>query len=280
MQATWQFISVQQLNDQTKPHEILDDLEALLWVLCFIGVRCFQQRGNFDVAFFDDLYETKGGHTGRQKKGGSMKLSVFSGFIETAFDCPPLDGFLRCFIDFHGIRYNKALTRQRFPTMGIEEARVEFREEIEGNVYALLPIFDQFLQDPEADWSATLIGAKERQLLTEKEIQRDIRRAEEEHLMESWETTTSEKQKGKEQDGTAEPVSEAKVTWHKHMITDIPAARVNQDTQRGSPGQELCAILEEGSDVDDGDEEDQVLELLTGVPEVDSHPYFLRPRNK
>lgn len=247
--------------------------------MLFVGARCFPQQGNFYTSLFDESQETKGGCTGRQRKGGSSKASIFSGFIEFQFDCPALDGFLHSFVAFHATHYDKFMDIRKSSTGEAEDALMEFKKDIESDVYALLPLFDRFLQDPRADWSTTLINSEQYKPPTEREVERDIRREQEKCLTVNWEESV-----GKRPRRTAVSRSrQDRPTRNSDTLT--PQVNVNQGLRRSTRnrnrGSELVAIPEEAN-TNDSDEEEQVVELLgpNPVPERAPQPYYLRPRKK
>ena len=73
IQGTWYFMSFLLLVNPSRPHDLFDDLESLLWVLLFLAVRRFKYRGDFDMQVFEEAREIPDEEQGIVSVGGSSK---------------------------------------------------------------------------------------------------------------------------------------------------------------------------------------------------------------
>ena len=143
-------MSALMLRQSTKPHDIFDDLESLLWVLLFTAVRNFKYNGFFDMQVFKEGQEVANEEFGVVTLGGSWKYSWIHD-PEITFECKPLQDFFDSFRDFHRERFTKHILAN-----GSEEDAGElerFEAEVCNDVYNLLSHFDNILNDPDADWT-------------------------------------------------------------------------------------------------------------------------------
>lgn len=76
-QGTWPFMSIALLEDSSKPHDILDDLESVFWSKLWGSVKYFSGRVTFDMkVFFDQSEETIDGK--KHLVGGDRKRSLLN----------------------------------------------------------------------------------------------------------------------------------------------------------------------------------------------------------
>ena len=262
------------LKNATKQYDIFDDLESLLWVIVLTALRLFAHKNTFNAAFFDEYIEQKGGCSGRTITGGDLKALILSGGTVVVFGCPSLDAFLRSFIGFHAQRFNKVNDARNSPTRETEDALVEHTKEIESDLYQILHHFDTVLEDPEGDWKVTLVDPLKRNTPTVKELAREIRREQEQRLIDGWEGPPGKKQKDK-----AKPTRRARQTKVSGHPDDANSAQVDQAQSTRQESRQLATITETEDGIEDeAEDERQVLELLGGA--TTQTRYLLRPRTK
>ena len=137
-------------SQPSKPHDIFDDLESLLWVMLFYAIRNFKFRGHFDMRLFKEGTQVPDEKLGVASVGGSLKFSWIQR-SEIIFECKPLQDFFTSFRSFHREHYWKRAAA----TPG-EESQNEldaFEAKVYNDVYALLSHFDDILGDADADWT-------------------------------------------------------------------------------------------------------------------------------
>lgn len=152
VQGTWQYASVTLMQDFAKPHDVIDDIESVLWVLIAVALRRFEYTGDFPMTMFDEEHHPmQGGRT-----GGILK-SFWVGNPPNAdfgcFECHPLEQLFTHFRAFHDAHLQKFRdSRKRDGPKDALEALKRCRDEITKNLGSLLTIFDEVLDDPTADW--------------------------------------------------------------------------------------------------------------------------------
>ena len=134
----------------TKPHDIFDDLESLLWVLLFYAVRNFRFRGEFDMQLFKEGKQVPNEKLGMASVGGTWKFSWIQ-CPDIVFECQPLQDFFTSFRSFHNERYRKLAVAT--PGQESQNELDAFEAEVHNDVYSLLSHFDDILNDPNTDWT-------------------------------------------------------------------------------------------------------------------------------
>lgn len=104
-QATWQFLSINMLSDNPKPHTVRDDMESMLYVVTYSGIRWL--RHNWPdlktrrvlVDLFDQWSLWPVAPNGGIEKYQNACNRKWTRSLE--FDCPALNEWLRVFMDCH-----------------------------------------------------------------------------------------------------------------------------------------------------------------------------------
>ncbi|KAI0087841.1 hypothetical protein BDY19DRAFT_1091345 [Irpex rosettiformis] len=95
--GTWAFMSIAMLEDPSKPHELLDDLESVCWTLFYSALHRFKHSGLPNMKMFEHADREKnhdGTATGRIL-GGDLKRTLLSKFRkQIEFACTPLQDLL------------------------------------------------------------------------------------------------------------------------------------------------------------------------------------------
>ncbi|KAI0804831.1 hypothetical protein BC629DRAFT_1591058 [Irpex lacteus] len=95
--GTWQFMSIALLEDPDKPHELIDDLEALFWTLVYAALHRFRHKSRISTRFFHSYWDEQrndGVLTGR-RIGGDLKREALPDLVcKVTFDCEPLDSLI------------------------------------------------------------------------------------------------------------------------------------------------------------------------------------------
>lgn len=150
LQGTWQFMSISLLGDATKPHDIFDDLESLLWVLLFIAVHCFKYEGRFPMQIFNEAADYVNGDGGRTIIGGDAKMWWIQR-TRITFECKPLQDFFESFRRFR--REHLSKIADSVESEDEKKALEEYEAEIQQDIYGLVSHFDNILNDPNTDWT-------------------------------------------------------------------------------------------------------------------------------
>ncbi|KAK7688398.1 hypothetical protein QCA50_008771 [Cerrena zonata] len=151
--GTWEFASVELLQDGRAPHEIFDDLESLLWVILFISVRRFKYEGHFLVGMFDESHRPRVPGKSKERSGGLLKSWWLTGDVLTRFNCRPLQTFFVTYRAIHDRRRKKSQLVQESQTQDAKEELERYKAEIQEDLHKLLAFFDDIIDDPSADWS-------------------------------------------------------------------------------------------------------------------------------
>ena len=153
MQGTWAFVSADLLQHDSRSHDILDDIESIMWVLLYVASRSFQYEGKFNTEMFDERYTPAPGCLYQGPSGGGSKSLWLIGFYNISFPCRPLQAFFDSSREFHWKREEKArIARVRQRKEDLEDLQRHF-DETKGNLNSLLDSFDAILHDDAADWS-------------------------------------------------------------------------------------------------------------------------------
>ena len=140
------------MRDGNKPHEVLDDVESLLWVLLYVAAKHFGYEGESLEEVFDEVYRHPNGPTNQEPTGVGSKGLWLSGWIAGRFRCPTLQQF------FRSLRRVMEERRQKYKQLydlGTEETQTSLRqytENREKDLYMLLVYFDDVLDDPTLPW--------------------------------------------------------------------------------------------------------------------------------
>ena len=155
-------MSILHLEEMSKPHDIFDDLESLLWVLLFFAIHHFEYEGSFNMRVFDELHETEDTTHGTYVTGGSSKTRWLS-WPRIKFKCQPLQNFFDSFRTFHHQHHHKISLSFDDPQQ--KQALEEYEAEVEKDVYALVSHFDMILNDTNVDWTGSEVPGNEDLLL-------------------------------------------------------------------------------------------------------------------
>ena len=150
LQGTWQFISIQLLQDIAKPHEIFDDLESFFWVLLFLAVHRFEYEGGFQMRVFDETSSAIDAVRGRVSTGGCAKR-YWLDWPRLTFVSKPLQALINSFRLFHRTRQYH-IERLSYGE-GWDEPPQEFEAGIKKDIYVLVSYFDTVLNDSDANWT-------------------------------------------------------------------------------------------------------------------------------
>ena len=100
LQGTWQFISIQLLQNIAKPHEIFDDLESFFWVILFLAVHRFEYEGGFQMRVFDETSNAMDTVHGRISTGECAKR-YWLDWPQLTFFSKPLGALIHSFRLFY-----------------------------------------------------------------------------------------------------------------------------------------------------------------------------------
>lgn len=86
-------MSIGLLEDPNKPHEILDDLEALFWSLLYATLHRFEHKSKFNMDIFNwyEPEQSDGRYTGRIVGGEPKRTALEKMGEKVEFTCKPLD---------------------------------------------------------------------------------------------------------------------------------------------------------------------------------------------
>lgn len=143
-------MSIRVLKRNTKPHDIFDDLESLLWVLLFFAIHYFKFDGIFDMGVFDEAVTVADKERGMTSIGGASKL-LWLQMPEITFKCKPLQDFFANFRSFHEERHWKRAAA--LDSEDEQKALEEYEAEVQKDVYSLASYFNDVLDDPNVDWT-------------------------------------------------------------------------------------------------------------------------------
>ncbi|KAI0338490.1 hypothetical protein BDW22DRAFT_1459714, partial [Trametopsis cervina] len=92
--GTWQFISINLLQDPMKRHSLLDDIESCFWILLFMSVHYFKHDSpNFKIGMFEErAYELHKNGTHHWFGGDAKSTFLSRRHLRTLqFECQPLN---------------------------------------------------------------------------------------------------------------------------------------------------------------------------------------------
>ncbi|KAI0069477.1 hypothetical protein K474DRAFT_1777241 [Panus rudis PR-1116 ss-1] len=109
--GTWQFVSVDFLQEPRKPHNIQDDVESSFWVLLYACLHFIRHNcPTFDLTFFDEQHLRMQDNTDEVHFGGALKVDLLlrCTIKQVDWDCVPLKNLLIKFSDllgdYHGLK--------------------------------------------------------------------------------------------------------------------------------------------------------------------------------
>ena len=141
------------LYDATKQHEVLDDVESVLWVLLFIAHKYFPYEGKFLEGMFDETHQRMRGPPDQEPFGGLLKRLWLSGEVLGRFACPSLEKFFLEFRLFHKDLRRRSKAASNSESGEGKQSFNRFKADLQQDLYKLLAYFDDILDDPTADWS-------------------------------------------------------------------------------------------------------------------------------
>ena len=140
------------IQDSAKPHDVIDDIESVLWVLIAIAIRRFEYEGHFPMQMFDEQSHPPQGRSGGVLKSFWVWNQCVTGFGH--FECRPLDQFFTEIRAFHDVRLQKFRdSRKKDASSDTLEILEQCRNEIIKDLSKVLTIFDRVLNDQTADWT-------------------------------------------------------------------------------------------------------------------------------
>lgn len=146
-------MSIPLLIQDSKPHDVFDDLQSLLWVLLYFAVCYFKYNGHFNMRVFEETWTVTDEHKGFTSVGGAYK-QLWLEMPNNTFECKPLQDFFTSFRTFHLEHHEKWAAAMR--REGGEEAKKrleEYEAEIKKDIYGLASHFNDILDDVNADWT-------------------------------------------------------------------------------------------------------------------------------
>ncbi|KAK7688371.1 hypothetical protein QCA50_008744 [Cerrena zonata] len=148
--TSWQFTSIALLANPTKPHDVCDDLESLLWVLLCVALERFEHTGSTSDQIFDEISEQADETLGRVDYGGNSKTKWLSS-SRMSFKCKPLASFFQKYRAFHK-EYQACLALVLESEAGRQKFE-RYQKDILNNICRLTSYFDDILDDLAVDWS-------------------------------------------------------------------------------------------------------------------------------
>ena len=166
------------MEDATKPYDIFDDLESLLWVMLYVALLRFPSCGKGDIfKIFDEHSQSVGGVIGRKLTGGNSKKIWLSGNSPIMFESAPLNAFFTSFRRFHKEYLDKVKEARDENTKDTVGALERYKTEVEKDLTQLFSHFDDILQDCHIKWPSTSAPSAPNRPKTENEKDREIRDA-------------------------------------------------------------------------------------------------------
>ena len=143
------------IQDQTKDHDVIDDIESVLWALVFVAIRRFEFTGNFPMGMFDEQYELIWNQR-KEYTGGNLKFFWLANppiGIFGRFECHALEAFFTKLRAFHNIRLQKWRAVRELKTTEARDALERCRDDIKKDLRQVLTFFNDILDDETLDWS-------------------------------------------------------------------------------------------------------------------------------
>lgn len=165
-QGTWPFMSIALLQDSSKPHDILDDLESVFWSKLWGGVKYFSGRVVLDMSvFFEKSEETVDGDV-RQVGGDKKRALLLKPFASKVnFLCAPFQALVSELFKMWSLYYVAA--------SDVGENFHQLRQEY-GRPKLWVEVFDKHMGNKE-EWLEADIVADRYPLKSEKEIEEKLR---------------------------------------------------------------------------------------------------------
>ncbi|KAI0341720.1 hypothetical protein BDW22DRAFT_1358563 [Trametopsis cervina] len=153
--GTWQFMSIAILQDPTKVHSIIDDVESCFWVFFYMACHYFPiKQGRPNLAkLFDEVSEQVGDDGKIYYIGGDAKATAlwFDGITGTiVFKSPPLTQAINDFADLLGLYYSCQETAKRYPNDRTAQERLDTITTQLEKIEDILAIFDRAIAS--GDW--------------------------------------------------------------------------------------------------------------------------------
>ena len=143
------------IQDQTKDHDVIDDIESVLWAIVFVAIRRFEFTGNFPMGMFDEQYELIWNQR-KEYTGGNLKFFWLANppiGIFGRFECHALEAFFTKLRGFHNIRLQKWRAVRELKTTEARDALERCRDDIKKDLRQVLTFFNDILDDETLDWS-------------------------------------------------------------------------------------------------------------------------------
>ena len=148
-QTSWQFTSVLLLDNVSKPHDIFDDFESLLWVLLFVAEKHFDYQGNLSSQLFDEVHEDTHPLIGTISSGGDKKRAWLRQ-PSSSFNCQELEDLLTKYRLFTR-KYISIASAADDDEDAMPEL-IDFRDRLEDHIRELFGYIDDILDDENASW--------------------------------------------------------------------------------------------------------------------------------
>ncbi|KAI0341718.1 hypothetical protein BDW22DRAFT_265229 [Trametopsis cervina] len=153
--GTWQFMSVAVLQDPTKVHSIINDIESCFWVFFYMACHHFPiKQGHPNLArLFDEVSEEVGddgkiNYVGGDAKAGALRFDGITGTI--VFKSPPLTQAINDFAALLGLYYHRREATGLFPNDRTAQERLDTITTQLEKIEDILAIFDKALASE--DW--------------------------------------------------------------------------------------------------------------------------------